>query len=80
MDRIFLTTNERFRGAHQDRMTVQRRPDQALAVGIEENKKVLLQRNPKVSPLEAHRQAIMAALRDNPRLVELYRTFGREGR
>lgn len=52
------------------------RPDQVLAAGVEENKKNLLSRNPKLSELEAMRQALLLATRHNPGLLDYYRSYG----
>lgn len=81
MERQYITTSERF-GDHPLRghMSVQGRPDQMLAAGVEANKKALMQRNSKLSSLEAHRLAITAALKDNPELLTLYRSYGKEQR
>jgi len=61
-------------------MTTYGRPDEALAVGVEANRKALLERNPRLNPLDAHREAIRLAVADNPTILAAYRSYGKEGR
>jgi hypothetical protein len=81
MERQYLTTYQRFDDrAETGYMSLQGRADQMLAAGVEANKKALMQRNSKLTVLEAHRLAITAALKDNPGLLILYRSYGKEQR
>jgi hypothetical protein len=53
------------------------RPDEILARGVVENQKYFLSTNPQLTPLQAHKLAVDAALRDNPSLLSTYRSYGK---
>jgi hypothetical protein len=61
-------------------LTMSGTPDHNLASAVEHNKRVLLQNNPKLSPLEAHRQAMKLATQHNPTLLSSYRAYGKGSR